>query len=28
LSYFEILIYPWYTGACRFLNHLNLFFPS
>jgi hypothetical protein len=27
LSYMEI-IYPWYTGECKFLNRLNLFFPS
>src|SRR5215468_4953890 len=28
LSYIEIFIYPWYTGECRFLNHLNFFLPS
>ena len=28
LSYLEIFIYPWYTGECRFLNRLHLFFPS
>jgi hypothetical protein len=28
LSYLEIFIYPWYTAECRFLNRLNLYFPS
>jgi len=28
LSYMEIFIYPRFSGECRFLNHLNLFFPS
>ena len=28
LSYLENFIYPWYTGECRYLNRLNLFFPA